>query len=123
MEKSEKPRPHCNFCGKMQQEVRRIIAGPGVYICDSCVNVCRTILDREERKAGEPPKVFDRPIESVERIKAMLGVLKADKIITQKEYTAKMRMMIIQEPESGQEVTLSEPPAAKKQKAKRRLQD
>jgi ATP-dependent Clp protease ATP-binding subunit ClpX len=37
----------CSFCGKPQQEVRKIIAGPGVYICDSCVNVCKTIIDRE----------------------------------------------------------------------------
>ncbi len=37
----------CSFCGKSQAEVRKIIAGPGVYICDSCVNVCKTIIDRE----------------------------------------------------------------------------
>jgi ATP-dependent Clp protease ATP-binding subunit ClpX len=30
----------CSFCGKSQAEVKKIIAGPGVYICDSCVNVC-----------------------------------------------------------------------------------
>ncbi len=37
----------CSFCGKSQSEVRKIIAGPGVYICDSCVSVCKTIIDRE----------------------------------------------------------------------------
>ncbi len=37
----------CSFCGKSQTEVKKIIAGPGVYICDSCVNVCKTIIDRE----------------------------------------------------------------------------
>ncbi len=37
----------CSFCGKSQAEVRKIIAGPGVYICDACVNVCKTIIDRE----------------------------------------------------------------------------
>jgi len=37
----------CSFCGKPQHEVRKIIAGPGVYICDSCVSVCKTIIDRE----------------------------------------------------------------------------
>ena len=36
----------CSFCGKSQSEVRKIIAGPGVYICDSCVSVCKTIIDR-----------------------------------------------------------------------------
>jgi len=44
----------CSFCGKSQSEVRKIIAGPaGVYICDSCVDVCKTIIDRELKEAGE----------------------------------------------------------------------
>ncbi|MFO1447671.1 MAG: ATP-dependent Clp protease ATP-binding subunit ClpX [Opitutaceae bacterium] len=42
----------CSFCGKSQAEVKKIIAGPGVYICDSCVNVCKTIIDREIK---QPP--------------------------------------------------------------------
>ncbi|MFI5337207.1 MAG: ATP-dependent Clp protease ATP-binding subunit ClpX, partial [Opitutales bacterium] len=48
----------CSFCGKSQAEVRKIIAGPGVYICDSCVNVCKTIIDREVKSAPatEPAK-------------------------------------------------------------------
>jgi ATP-dependent Clp protease ATP-binding subunit ClpX len=37
----------CSFCGKSHAEVRKLIAGPGVYICDSCINVCKTILDKE----------------------------------------------------------------------------
>ena len=41
----------CSFCGKSQTEVKKIIAGPGVYICDSCVNVCKTIIDRETKQS------------------------------------------------------------------------
>jgi ATP-dependent Clp protease ATP-binding subunit ClpX len=37
----------CSFCGKSQAEVRKIISGPGVHICDACVAVCKTIVDRE----------------------------------------------------------------------------
>jgi len=37
----------CSFCGKSQAEVRKLIAGPGVYICDGCINVCKGILDKE----------------------------------------------------------------------------
>ena len=37
----------CSFCGKSHSEVRKLIAGPGVYICDSCINVCKNILDKE----------------------------------------------------------------------------
>src|SRR3954471_17120616 len=37
----------CSFCGKSHAELRKLIAGPGVYICDSCINVCKSILDKE----------------------------------------------------------------------------
>lgn len=37
----------CSFCGKSHAEVRKLIAGPGVYICDSCINVCKGILEKE----------------------------------------------------------------------------
>tara|TARA_B100001123_G_scaffold446845_2_gene602507 strand:+ start:4588 stop:5916 length:1329 start_codon:yes stop_codon:yes gene_type:complete len=44
----------CSFCGKSQNEVSKMIAGPGgVYICNSCVNVCKTVIDREV-KASQP---------------------------------------------------------------------
>ena len=35
----------CSFCGKMQDEVQRLIAGPGVYICNECVELCESILE------------------------------------------------------------------------------
>ncbi|GEQ50384.1 ATP-dependent Clp protease ATP-binding subunit ClpX [Tetragenococcus koreensis] len=37
----------CSFCGKTQEEVRKIVAGPGVYICDECINLCKDIIDEE----------------------------------------------------------------------------
>jgi len=37
----------CSFCGKTHAEVRKLIAGPGVYICDNCITVCKSILDKE----------------------------------------------------------------------------
>ena len=43
----------CSFCGKTQPEVKKMIAGPGVYICDGCVTVCKTIIDRELRTGKE----------------------------------------------------------------------
>jgi ATP-dependent Clp protease ATP-binding subunit ClpX len=47
----------CSFCGKSQTEVKKLIAGPGVYICDSCVTVCKTIIDRE----SSTPAVDQKP--------------------------------------------------------------
>jgi ATP-dependent Clp protease ATP-binding subunit ClpX len=42
----------CSFCGKSQEQVRKLIAGPGVYICDECVDLCNEILDEELFDAG-----------------------------------------------------------------------
>lgn len=38
---------HCSFCGKSQDEVKKIVAGPGVYICNECVALCQEIIDQE----------------------------------------------------------------------------
>jgi len=82
----------CSFCGKSQAEVRKIIAGPGVYICDSCVNVCKTIIDREVKapagpegttavkpafrlvKPGEIKKVLDDHVIGQDHAKKVLSV-------------------------------------------------
>jgi ATP-dependent Clp protease ATP-binding subunit ClpX len=50
---------HCSFCGKSQDQVRRLIAGPGaVYICDECVDLCREIIDEE----SAPPTRAKMPL-------------------------------------------------------------
>jgi ATP-dependent Clp protease ATP-binding subunit ClpX len=50
---------HCSFCGKSQDQVRRLIAGPGaVYICDECVDLCREIIDEE----SAPPSRAKLPL-------------------------------------------------------------
>ena len=43
----------CSFCGKAQEEVKKLIAGPAVYICDECIELCRDII-AEEAKLEEP---------------------------------------------------------------------
>ncbi|MGF1576917.1 MAG: ATP-dependent protease ATP-binding subunit ClpX [Cyanophyceae cyanobacterium] len=45
----------CSFCGKSQEQVRKLIAGPGVYICDECVDLCNEILDEELYDGGGRP--------------------------------------------------------------------
>ena len=44
----------CSFCGKSHAEVRKLIAGPGVYICDNCITVCKSILDKELNRRCAP---------------------------------------------------------------------
>ena len=61
----------CSFCGKSQEDVRRLIAGPGaVYICDECVDLCREIID-EEMNSPKPELTFGR-VPTPKRISEML---------------------------------------------------
>jgi ATP-dependent Clp protease ATP-binding subunit ClpX len=43
---------YCSFCGKSQHEVRKLIAGPSVYICDECVELCNDIIREELDENG-----------------------------------------------------------------------
>ncbi|MGC9524882.1 MAG: ATP-dependent protease ATP-binding subunit ClpX [Limnospira sp.] len=51
----------CSFCGKSQEQVRKLIAGPGVYICDECVELCNEILDEELFDSATAPPVPPAP--------------------------------------------------------------
>ena len=57
----------CSFCGKPQEQVRRLIAGPGVYICDECIELCQDIITEEFISAGEedliPEYSLPKPME------------------------------------------------------------
>ena len=55
----------CSFCGKSQDEVKKLIAGPSVYICDECIQLCNEIIDEEysrEREDGQPDGLL-KPVE------------------------------------------------------------
>ena len=56
---------HCSFCGKQRREVRKLISGPRVFICDECVKLCNDILEKEE--AAERPK-YPPPREIVDEL-------------------------------------------------------
>jgi ATP-dependent Clp protease ATP-binding subunit ClpX len=53
----------CSFCGKAQDEVRKLVAGPSAYICDECIDLCKCIVEEENSSsAGEkPPKEVPEP--------------------------------------------------------------
>jgi len=59
----------CSFCGKSQRQVKKLIAGPGVYICDECIDLCNEIIDEE---LTTPPN-FD--IENLPKPREIYGVL------------------------------------------------
>jgi len=80
MPKHDDDKLKCSFCGKTQDQVKKLIAGPEVYICDECVELCNEILDEEffENKdkdgieGGEKSKKDEKPIPKPHEIKAYL---------------------------------------------------
>ncbi len=76
----------CSFCGKTQAEVRKLIAGPGVYICDSCIQVCKNILDKEQDEDSASPLSLLRvpkPAEICEHLdQHVIGQTHAKKILS-----------------------------------------
>lgn len=81
----DKKQLKCSFCGKTQDQVRRLVAGPGVYICDECIELCQEIIDEEFEDASELelkdiPKpaeikqVLDQYVVGQERAKRTLSV-------------------------------------------------
>jgi ATP-dependent Clp protease ATP-binding subunit ClpX len=63
--KSDEKLLYCSFCGKSQNEVRKLVAGPSVFVCDECIVLCSNIMNEEEKAAGEksdlpkPQEIFD----------------------------------------------------------------
>src|SRR2546426_8488277 len=84
----------CSFCGKSQDEVRKLIAGPTVYICDECIDLCNDIIaeevDQEETlsstsavpKPSEIKKVLDQYV---------IGQERAKKILRSEEHTSELQ--------------------------------
>ncbi len=73
----------CSFCGKTQEEVKKIIAGPTVYICDECIDLCNEIM--EEEYQNEHPEQFQQELLKPSEIKEVL-----DKYVVGQEQSKKV---------------------------------
>ncbi len=82
----------CSFCGKLHTEVQKLIAGPGVYICDSCVNVCKGILAKEFSGGRNRSNKLLNAKEIKDRLD-LLRELRDDKIITEKDFSARAKRL------------------------------
>jgi len=103
----------CSFCGKSHAEVRKLIAGPGVYICDSCINVCKGILDKElnedARKNSTTLRV-PKPIEIRRQLdQFVIGQDRAKKVLSVAVHNHYKRILHNQSVGSGNAVQQMDP--------------
>ncbi len=78
----------CSFCGKSQRQVKKLIAGPGVYICDECIDLCNEIISEETGKAPTP---LQRPEASEDEELERMVALHASKEQVDREVAATVR--------------------------------
>ena len=111
--KSSEGKVRCSFCGKPQEQVRKLIAGPnGAYICDECVDICSEIIEeefaREEAEMEETEEVIETPFEinlqKPEKLKAFLddyviGQDQAKKVLSVAVYNHYKRILADSEPD------------------------
>ncbi|MDO9264562.1 MAG: ClpX C4-type zinc finger protein, partial [Desulfosalsimonadaceae bacterium] len=71
----------CSFCGKNQQEVKKLIAGPAVYICDECIQLCSEIIEEEVVKETDLSGRIITPAEIKEKL---------DEYVIQQDYAKKV---------------------------------
>ena len=107
----------CSFCGKSHAEVKKLIAGPGVYICDNCVILCKQVLDKElasQTRRQKPRVSIPKPAEIKRRLDlACVGQEHAKKTLAVAVHNHYKR--ILQEPPpapaEGEEATPADPHA------------
>ena len=111
----EKRPIRCSFCGKSQEAVKRIIAGPGVYICNECVDLCREIVDEDyDEQVASPKTLLDR-VPNPKEIKEFLdqyviGQDEAKKSLSVAVYNHYKRInndLVIESPEDDVEIQKS----------------
>jgi ATP-dependent Clp protease ATP-binding subunit ClpX len=76
------PTAKCSFCGKPNTDVKKIVAGPGVYICDECVALCNEVIAQVEEQPNSAPRSTepapDRLLEWLPSIAKTLRAVEAD---------------------------------------------
>src|SRR5260364_488394 len=94
---SSKKFPHCSFCGKSLHEVRKLIAGPSVFVCDECIDLCNEIIRDEAAIAHHNAHIYKTELPATQEIKAFLdqyviGQERAKKILSVAVYNHYKRL-------------------------------
>src|SRR5687767_4939716 len=86
----------CSFCGKSQKQVKKLIAGPGVYICDECIDLCNEIIEEELSETAEPRlEELPKPQEIYEFLEQyVVGQEQAKKILSVAVYNHYKRIFM-----------------------------
>ena len=94
MENKDSNKLSCTFCGKGQEEVRKLIAGPSVYICDECVDLCNDIIEEEVKAEDEEVlDVLPSPLEIFKQLDDyVIGQEKAKKTLSVAVYNHYKRL-------------------------------
>ena len=76
----------CSFCGKGQEQVRKLVAGPGVYICDQCIDLCQEVLEEDNRstsqKRGKPGAIPNPQVIAASLDQYVVGQEHAKKVLS-----------------------------------------
>jgi len=101
----------CSFCGKSQRQVRKLIAGPGVYICDECIDLCNDIVEDELAEIeGQPQELAEElptPAEIHEALNEyVIGQERAKKVLSVAVYNHYRRVQTMPEPTDAETVEL-----------------
>ncbi len=102
---------YCSFCGKSQHEVRKLIAGPSVFICDECIDLCNDII-REEMQGDEATKLAKSSLPVPREIcqildQYVIGQEAAKKILSVAVYNHYKRLKNVTKPEETDDIELS----------------
>jgi len=82
----------CSFCGKTQNEVKKLIAGPTVYICDECVELCTNII-KEELEEETETESFDQILKNPPNARELIEIV--DQYVVKQEYAKKFLAVAI----------------------------
>jgi len=101
--KDENSQLTCSFCGKSQDEVKKLIAGPTVYICDECIELCNDIIDEETRldqSAASETRKLPKPVEIKDILdEYVVGQEQAKKVLSVAVYNHYKRIEFIEKNE------------------------